>query len=596
MNTCPTCGKQYPPGMRLCPADGAVLEGEAAADDRVGSVIAGKYRLEGFLSRGGMGAVYTATHVMLGKPCVVKIIRPDLVTSPDLVRRFLREARAAAGLSHPNIVVVFDLGESDDGTLYIAMELVQGRSLHDVIRQEGRIQPARTVHLLRQVAGALAVAHRQHIVHRDLKPHNLMVTRDADGREIAKLLDFGIAKTFDENSEHTATGLVLGTPQYMAPEQVMGSAIDHRTDLYALGAILYEMLIGEVPFNARSSAALLMKHVNDLPEPPSRRRPDLRISPALEAVALRCLEKDPARRFQSADEFAGALERALGDEENDAATIRLSRPLQAATPAPLPADAPPPSAVAPIAFDEVAAAPSGARVSGVAPHSTRWRTAALGIAVMVSLGAATWGLGWFRTSAPASGPPPTGEPGKAAPRQTPGPGTPEPTAAGPVATTPPQSGAADTAPPSAPPPAAGASPAAARAPAGPLPEVPSVWVECLGVQEICSPLGLAFGLAIESERLPVADRADGAEIRLTIRATSGQDREQKPGGLMWEQAYTVTVEGRAARFDAVIPMPPRRTLRFDSYFGRDAVVEVGRDMARDAVPLIRTFWNARLPR
>jgi serine/threonine-protein kinase len=578
VNTCPTCGKQYPPGTRLCPDDGGVLDGaETVEERRVGNVIAGKYRLEGFLSRGGMGAVYRATHVMLGKPCVVKVIRPDLVTSPELVRRFLREARAAAGLSHPNIVIVFDLGEAEDGTLYIAMELVQGRSLHDVIRQEGRMAPSRTVHLLRQVASALAQAHRQHIVHRDLKPQNLMVTRDSEGRETVKLLDFGIAKTFDENTELTATGLMLGTPQYMAPEQVMGGAIDHRTDLYALGVILYQMLIGEVPFTATSAPALLMKHVNDVPDPPSRRRPDLRIPAGLEAIALRCLAKDPARRFQSADEFGAALERAVADEASEAATIRLgdaatipmSRPSEShATTAPARVATPAaPAAVTPPAV------PGGAAVQ---EPSTRWRAPAGGIAAIVVVGLLAWALGLFRTGAAPTGQPLPEQAG-VAPRETAqavAAATPVPTAEGTNSPT----------------------PVPTRASSQPPPAVPSVWVQCVGAQEVCGPLSLAFELTIESERLPAADRADGAEIALTIRATAAQDREQKPGGLMWEQVYSVGVEGRAPRFGAEVPRPRPRTLNFDSYFGRDAAMDLGRAMARETVARIRDFWNTRVTR
>jgi serine/threonine-protein kinase len=586
VNTCPTCGKQYPPGTRLCPDDGGVLEdAETVEERRVGNVVAGKYRLEGFLSRGGMGAVYRATHVMLGKPCVVKVIRPDLVTSPELVRRFLREARAAAGLSHPNIVIVFDLGEAEDGTLYIAMELVQGRSLHDVIRQEGRIAPSRTVHLLRQVASALAQAHRQHIVHRDLKPQNLMVTRDSEGRETVKLLDFGIAKTFDENTELTATGLTLGTPQYMAPEQVMGGAIDHRTDLYALGVILYQMLIGEVPFTATSAPALLMKHVNDVPDPPSRRRPDLHIPAGLEAVALRCLEKEPARRFQSADEFGAALERAVADDASEAATIRLgdaatipmSRPSES-HPTTAPSRAATPAAPAAATTPAAPAAATPPAVPGGAPEpSTRWRAPAAGIAAIVVVSLLAWALGLFRTSAPPTGQPLPEQAGVAAPRETPqaiAAATPVPTAGGTDSPT----------------------PVPTRAASQPPPAVPSVWVQCVGAQEVCSPLSLAFELTIESERLPAADRADGAEIALTIRATAAQDREQKPGGLMWEQIYSVGVEGRAPRFGAAVPMPPPRTLNFDSYFGRDAAMDIGRAMAKEAVARIRDFWTTRVTR
>ena len=270
MISCPNCGASYPPSVRLCPRDGTVLGGHQPTEERfVGVVLHGKYRLDSYLSSGGMGAVFKATHVMLGKPVAVKLIKADLVTSPDMVRRFQREARAATSLTHPNIVAVYDLGQTDDGTLYIAMELVDGSSLKDVIRETGRVDSPRIVDILRQVASALSLAHRHHIIHRDLKPQNVMLTREADGREIAKLLDFGIAKTFDDKATQlTQTGLAIGTPQYMSPEQAMGREVDGRSDLYSLGVMLYEMLIGEVPFSDPSTPAILVKHMTELPPPP----------------------------------------------------------------------------------------------------------------------------------------------------------------------------------------------------------------------------------------------------------------------------------------------------------------------------------------
>jgi hypothetical protein len=325
MISCPTCGTSYPPSVRLCPRDGTVLEGHRPTEERfVGAVLHGKYRLDSYLSSGGMGAVFKATHVMLGKPVAVKLIKADLVTSPDMVRRFQREARAATSLNHPNIVGVHDLGQTEDGTLYIAMELVDGTSLKEVIRESGRIDAPRIVYILRQIASALSLAHRHQIIHRDLKPQNVMLTRDAEGREIAKLLDFGIAKTFDEKATQlTQTGFALGTPQYMSPEQAMGKEVDGRSDLYSLGVMLYEMLIGEVPFSDPSAPAILVKHMTEVPAPPSRKRPDLQVPAHLEAIALKCLEKEPSRRYQTADEFIAALESGPGME----ATIPLRAPI-----------------------------------------------------------------------------------------------------------------------------------------------------------------------------------------------------------------------------------------------------------------------------
>ena len=293
--------------QRLCPDDGSVLEDKLPPEERLcGQTLAGKYRIEGFLSQGGMGAVYRATHVMLGKPVALKLIRPEIVTSAEVVRRFQREARAASLLSHPNIVTIYDLGQVEDGTLYLAMELCAGMSLKDLIVAEGPLAPRRAVRLCRAIAGALALAHKNRIVHRDLKPHNVMIARDAEGQETPKLLDFGIAKAVEtDGATLTSTGMVLGTPRYLSPEQAKGLSVDGRSDLYSLGIIFYEMLVGRVPFDDPSVPSLLVKHMAEPPRPPSELRPD--VPPAIESIVLRLLEKDPARRFQSAEDLSAAL-------------------------------------------------------------------------------------------------------------------------------------------------------------------------------------------------------------------------------------------------------------------------------------------------
>lgn len=295
------------PSQRLCPADGTVLEDKPPSEDPlVGQTLAGKYRIEGFLSQGGMGSVYRATHVMLGKPVALKLIRQELVTSPEVVRRFQREARAASLLTHPNIVTIHDLGQVEDGTLYLAMELVAGMSLKDLMAKDGPLDPDRAVRLCRKIAGALALAHRNRIVHRDLKPHNVMIARDDEGQEAPKLLDFGIAKAVEsDGATLTSTGMVLGTPRYMSPEQAKGQPVDGRSDLYSLGIIFYEMLVGRVPFDDPSIPSVLMKHLAEPPQRPSELRPGL--APAIESIVLRLLEKDPARRFQNAETLSGAF-------------------------------------------------------------------------------------------------------------------------------------------------------------------------------------------------------------------------------------------------------------------------------------------------
>ncbi|HYM25349.1 MAG TPA: protein kinase, partial [Vicinamibacterales bacterium] len=307
-NRCPQCGRTFPSTVKLCPNDGTVLDEQTPAGSKnLGTVLDGKYRLDSYLSKGGMGSVYKATHVMLNKAVAVKMINAEIVSSPEIVRRFQREARAATTLNHPNIAAVYDLGQTGDGTLYIAMEFIDGPSLKSVLSKEGPMDPARIVSLMWQVSAALAVAHRHSIIHRDLKPHNIMLTHDDHGREIAKLVDFGIAKTFDESTQLTQTGFVVGTPQYMAPEQAEGRPVDGRSDIYSLGVILYEMLSGDVPFSDPSTPMILIKHIKETPVLPSVKNPNAHVSPELEGIAMRCLQKDPAARFQTAEEFGSAL-------------------------------------------------------------------------------------------------------------------------------------------------------------------------------------------------------------------------------------------------------------------------------------------------
>ena len=332
LTTCPQCGKQFPNTVRICPDDGTVLEHTTPTPSHAGQVLDGKYRLDALLAEGGMGAVYRATHVMLGKTVAIKLIRSAIVASPEIVRRFQREARAATALNHPNIVSVYDLGQTPDGTLYIAMEYIDGPSLKALIQSGRAIPPSRTIAILRQVASALATAHRHNIVHRDLKPHNIMLAAGPDGGEVAKLVDFGIAKTFDESTQLTSDGSALGTPYYMSPEQIEGRTVDARSDIYALGIILYEMLVGEVPFADQSTPAVLVKQLRERPIRPSLK--NAAVPPALEAIALRCLEKDPDQRFQTADAFIAALNDAAATITAPEAANDVTLPMSRAAVAP----------------------------------------------------------------------------------------------------------------------------------------------------------------------------------------------------------------------------------------------------------------------
>src|SRR5262249_50349832 len=293
-----------------------------------------------------------------------------IVASPEIVRRFQREARAATALNHPNIVSVYDLGQTPDGTLYIAMEYIDGPSLKTLIQSGRPIPLTRTLSILRQVASALAIAHKHNIVHRDLKPHNIMLATGPDGAELAKLVDFGIAKTFDESTQLTSAGSALGTPYYMSPEQIEGRTVDARSDIYALGIILYEMLVGEVPFADQSTPAVLLKQLKERPVRPSLR--NAAVPAALEEITLRCLEKDPQQRFQTADEFAAALNNASATLSATSAemTLPTGHAVVPSAPSVAPPDGTPPTGATVESSSIVASPPSGAGPGALAPAAS----------------------------------------------------------------------------------------------------------------------------------------------------------------------------------------------------------------------------------
>jgi serine/threonine-protein kinase len=296
---------------------------QANSADLVGRTIAGTYRIERKLGEGGMGAVFKALDVNLERPVALKVIRPDLGSSKDFVQRFKREGRAAAKFKHPNSVEVYALGE-EQGLLWMALEFVNGRELREVIRENGSVPADRTVAIAQQILSALHKAHEQGIIHRDLKPQNIMVSLEAgpggaggtefphSAVETVKILDFGIAKMKegDQGGVKTEAGTIMGTVAYMSPEQAKGEPVDGRSDLYAVGIILYQMLTGEVPFQSKSQMDLLNKQINQ-PAPPLRtKRPD--VPEALERVILKALEKAPANRFPDARAFARALDESRG--------------------------------------------------------------------------------------------------------------------------------------------------------------------------------------------------------------------------------------------------------------------------------------------
>ncbi len=265
------------------------------------TIIDGRYRVISRLGSGGMADVYLAEDQMLGRQLAVKLLHHHFAEDQEFVERFRREASSAAALSHPNIVAIFDRGEWN-GTYYIAMEYVAGRSLKTVVREQGALDPAAAIDIVTQVLRAARFAHKHGVIHRDLKPHNVIL--DEEGR--ARVTDFGIAKA--GASDMTLTGSIMGTAQYLSPEQAQGHTVSGRSDLYAVGIILYELLTGSVPFDGETAVAIAFKQVSAEPRPPSELQPG--VSAALDAVVLRALAKDPARRFADADEFITALQQA----------------------------------------------------------------------------------------------------------------------------------------------------------------------------------------------------------------------------------------------------------------------------------------------
>ena len=265
------------------------------------TVVDGRYRVLSRLGSGGMADVYCAQDLQLGRKVALKILYRRFAEDGEFVERFRREASSAAGLQHQHVVAVYDRGEYD-GTYYIAMEYLEGRSLKTIVQQEAPLDPDRAIDLIIQVLRAARFAHRRGIIHRDLKPHNVIV--DADGR--AKVTDFGIARA--GASDMTQTGSIMGTAQYLSPEQAQGHAVSAASDIYSIGIMLYELLTGRVPFEGESAVTIALKQVNERPAPPSAYNPA--VTPELEEAVMRALEKDPAHRYPDADAFIAALQAA----------------------------------------------------------------------------------------------------------------------------------------------------------------------------------------------------------------------------------------------------------------------------------------------
>jgi len=315
---CPRCGRRYDAAASFCQKDGVPLlassAGEAEAPDPwLGQVLLDQFRIEERIGAGGMGAVYRARQTSVDRDVAIKLLLPDLMQNPDAVRRFHREARVSTALDHPHVVRVMLFGELADGSLYLVMELLRGRSLAELLRVEGSLSVERALHIATQACDGVGEAHGHGIVHRDVKPENVFLVQKGGDPDYVKVLDFGIARleTGGDASQATQSGLVFGTARYISPEGAAGEPADARSDVYSLGVMLYQMLCGETPFDAPTPVTLLMKHVQETP-PDLRSRPGGRGVPDVVAgVVMRALSKDPDRRPANAPELAAQLRAAM---------------------------------------------------------------------------------------------------------------------------------------------------------------------------------------------------------------------------------------------------------------------------------------------
>ncbi|MDH5491968.1 MAG: protein kinase, partial [Myxococcales bacterium] len=303
-----------------------IIEGQGG-DKLVGQVIDGRYEIERVLGEGGMGLVYKARHVVLGKPLAIKVLRPEVSKDSEIIARFRQEAQSASSIGNQHIIDISDFGVLADQSTYFVMEFLEGQDLTGAIESAGSLEPARCVHIARQLCQALGAAHEIGIVHRDLKPDNVqLITRGGDP-DFVKVLDFGIAKVGGSTSKLTRAGQVFGTPHYMSPEQCAGSGVDARTDIYALGVMLYEMACGSVPFDADNLMGILTKHLYEEPTPPSQVKPSVPVD--FEAVILRAMAKKVEERYQNMAELVADLDRLDAGQRPEATTSFLTRQAEA---------------------------------------------------------------------------------------------------------------------------------------------------------------------------------------------------------------------------------------------------------------------------
>jgi serine/threonine protein kinase len=334
IRTCSSCGDNIAGTLDHCPRDGTALFSDEVMA-RVGMQLK-DHEIQGVIGEGGMGVVYRAQHMLIEKPVAIKVLHPSFARQKEMVEQFLVEAKAASRVRHPNIIDVTDFGTTPDGSVFLVMEYLDGESLEDRLHRVGRLPVFEAINIVKQVTRGLEAAHALGIVHRDLKPANVFLCRREGRRRIVrrtdgaagaqfriepeesydfvKLLDFGVAKFVNVGpGTVTRAGMLVGSPHYLSPEQAQEKPATERSDIYSLGITLYEMVTGAVPFDGTSVLEILTGHVATEPVPPSQRAPDAGIDARLDAVILRCLEKDPVRRFASAEELRDALRDCVTD-------------------------------------------------------------------------------------------------------------------------------------------------------------------------------------------------------------------------------------------------------------------------------------------
>lgn len=342
---CPICKASYGGGEVFCPVDAARLispsqfdrasqSGPDQADPLIGTRL-DKYDVVRRIGEGGMGLVYEAVHSFIEKRVAIKVLREDFSRRPEVVERFRQEAKSASRIGHENIVDIVDFGETPSGASYFVMEFLEGEDLANVLARETTLSQGRTIKIIAQCCRALGAAHSKGIVHRDMKPENIFLTKREGGEDFVKIVDFGIAKMSDIETEGapgrklTKTGMIFGTPEYMSPEQAAGKGLDHRVDIYALGVLLYECLTGRVPFFGDTFMGVLTQHMFEDPPPLREVNPHVECSAELEMVIAKAMAKSADDRYATMDELAEALEEASHGRVSQATQMGYGEPVRA---------------------------------------------------------------------------------------------------------------------------------------------------------------------------------------------------------------------------------------------------------------------------